>query len=792
MMKSVKPSQWILTLSCLSALTLLGFAPGTAHAQAVPTTVTTTAALNPAPVDQSDPITVTVAGSNPTGTVTFYDESASPAATLGTLTLSNGTALYYLSMAYLGAGSHFLVASYNGDANNSPSSSAGFTQVINTPGTTPSSLSVDSSLNPAEYGKTVTLTAHVSPTAATGTVTFFYEDTGVGIGVAPVASGKATIDLPNVGVSNHPIHAVYSSDATYADSTFLLNQTVCLCPTAETLTSSKNPANSGDTVTLKATLNKTLATGSVDFYDSTDGTDYGAVAVSGGKAELVTSLPDGGHYIVAQYSGDNNYATSMSAIFQIVGTAFGPLTPTSTTITSSLNPALTTDTETFTATVNSTSATGYLNFTSSAGQPSQNVPIVNGTASATFAGLPNISLVQASYSGDSNYASSGAAITEVINPNATKVTLKSSLNPAAYGVPVTLTATLTGVNPQGIVYFSDILTGSNYETFASGNTVSCDLSNIYQYTPGVGTHSIIVQYSGDQNNTGGDSAVLNQIVILAPSTVSLTSSASPSYTSEPVTFYANITPLNATGYVTFTDTTTGSNLGQGYVENGSASVTASYLAAGSHVITAQYSGDENYAGKTATRTQVVKLNPTTTTLGSSVNPSTPNALVTLTATVDSVYATGTVTFTDTTTGTQLAVVPLENGTAAYSTSNLAVGSHVITALYSGDSNYAASTGSRTQVVKLIATTLSLQSSSDPATSGSYVTFTATVNSPVASGTVTFTDTTTGTTLGVVSVYGGIADLEYQTFATGSHVITATYSGDGTYAASSKTLTETVN
>lgn len=58
--------------------------------------------------------------------------------------------------------------------------------------------------------------------------------------------------------------------------------------------------------------------------------------------------------------------------------------------------------------------------------------------------------------------------------------------------------------------------------------------------------------------------------------------------------------------------------------------------------------------------------------------------------------------------------------------------HLVTATYSGDSNYQASSGSYNQPVKRIATTAVLTASPDPATVGQVVTYTAKV-SPVPDG-----------------------------------------------------------
>jgi hypothetical protein len=82
---------------------------------------------------------------------------------------------------------------------------------------------------------------------------------------------------------------------------------------------------------------------------------------------------------------------------------------------------------------------------------------------------------------------------------------------------------------------------------------------------------------------------------------------------------------------------------------------------------------------------------TTTTLTSSLNPSTYGSSVTFTSTVSPSTASGTVTFKD---GTNtLGTGTLSGGVATFATNGLSVGNHSMTVAYGGDSSYAASTSS---------------------------------------------------------------------------------------------------
>ncbi|MBA3653255.1 MAG: Ig-like domain repeat protein [Actinobacteria bacterium] len=188
------------------------------------------------------------------------------------------------------------------------------------------------------------------------------------------------------------------------------------------------------------------------------------------------------------------------------------------------------------------------------------------------------------------------------------------------------------------------------------------------------------------------------------------------------------------------------------------------------------------------------LTATTTAVTSSKNPSTVGDNVAFTATVTPASGgakpTGTVQFKAD--GANLGpAVPLDaNGTATTSTASLAKGTHTITAVYSGDANFNPSTGTLQQEVQGKGTSTSVTASKATPAAGDRVTFTATV--APASGTVTPTGTVqfndNGTDLGgPVALTNGSATSPETTITQGAHTITATYSGDANFAASSGTL-----
>ena len=84
-----------------------------------------------------------------------------------------------------------------------------------------------------------------------------------------------------------------------------------------------------------------------------------------------------------------------------------------------------------------------------------------------------------------------------------------------------------------------------------------------------------------------------------------------------------------------------------------------------------------------------------------------------------------------------------------------------------------------------ATTTTLNASSTTPTSGTSVTFTATVASSAATGTVTFKDGST--TLGTGTLASGTATYSTAALTAGSHSITAVYGGNSSYATSTSSV-----
>lgn len=364
--------------------------------------------------------------------------------------------------------------------------------------------------------------------------------------------------------------------------------------------------------------------------------------------------------------------------------------------------------------------------------------------------------------------------------------ISSSVNPSLSGQSITFTLIVSPADATGTVLFFDgnAALGSGA---INGGTATFSTSAL-----AAGIHSILATYSGD-SNYGGSSATRMQTV-KAATTTTLASSANPSISGQALVFTATVSPSGATGTVTFFDGT--STLGVGTLSGGKAACgtintcSTSALGAGSHSITAKYSGDNNYGNSSGALTQAVVLN-TTVTLTSSVNPSTVGQSVMFTASVSPCcIVTGPVTFFDG--STAIGIGTLVSQSATFSTLNLFAGSHSITARYTGDANDNGSTSAVLMQVVRPTATITVNSSVNPSAVGQSVTLTATVSPSAATGTVTFLDGK-APLITNLPISGGKASFVVPNLSVGTHSITATYNGDINYGPStSSALVQTVN
>jgi hypothetical protein len=338
--------------------------------------------------------------------------------------------------------------------------------------------------------------------------------------------------------------------------------------------------------------------------------------------------------------------------------------------------------------------------------------------------------------------------------------------PNTNGGTISLVASPTG-NPQlGIGSFSQ-----NASTTLSGGTAMINTTQL----PGGTAYPVVASYSGDGTFAAGTSAPVTVTVTPEGSSTAVsvwTSDANGNVLSKNATTApygsnyvlqiavsdsggnqcATVIVACPTGTVTLTDNGaplkdfSGSNTtklnSQGFAED-----QPIQLGGGTHSLVAAYSGDNSFTASTSTPDGfTITTAPTTTTASSggvaSVAIGQP---ITLTASIatgsNGAGPTGTVSFmaggkaigTGTVTGTAATSSAPASGTASASVTFTAAGAQSVTAVYSGDGNYATSTSAAITVT---------------VTGGTQATSTVvtpSVTSIASGGSVTFTAKVTGTT-----------------------------------------------
>ncbi len=473
------------TSGALTATTGLGL---TIKLAVSATSTTLTSSANPATFGQFVTLTAAVTPPVATGTVQFLDGKTS----LGTATLAGGSAT--LAVSTLSFGTHSITAVYSGDANYLTSTSAALSQTVNKAAST---VTLTSSANPSTFGQSLTLTAAVTPAAATSTVQFF--DGSTSLGTATLSGGSATLAVPALSVGAHSITAVYAGSTNYAGSTSTaVVQTVNKAATSVTLASSANPSTSGQSVTLTGAVTPAVASGTVQFFDGA--TQLGTAAIASGSASLaVATLSVGTHSITGAYSGDANYLTSTSApVSQTVNKV-----ATSVTLASSLDPSTSGQPVKFTATVSPAAATGTVQFLdgfTSLGTAA----LASGTATLSISTLSSaVHSITAVYSGSTNYAgSTSAALSQAVLPAPpTKLTATAA---SSSQINLTWTASPT----SGVTYNVYSSTSSGF-TPSAANRIATGLTAASYSNTGLAA-STTYYYLVTAQNSGGESADSNQ------------------------------------------------------------------------------------------------------------------------------------------------------------------------------------------------------------------------------------------------------------------------------------------
>ena len=482
------------------------------------------------------------------------------------------------------------------------------------------SLTVTASPTTLVYGQPVTITATSSPLSAggsypTGAVTFYDNTTTLTPTSAP-ASGVAT--YATYALAGAQTYAAASAgDANFNAVNETSATTITVAKATPTLTGPTTQpvfvvyGNSGS-IPVSVAIPYTP---SGSFAGPSGGLGYSIVpaaggsavssgttsAISGGGASIpvANTLAAGLYNVTVTYAGDSNFNAATSILISL---QIGQLTPVLGTV--SFSPAATETYGTSAAVTLSTTLTftgptptgavtfalNGVNYTANCGTTSP----ANCTATvpaATIAALPaaGYTVTSAIASSSVYYAATGTSATFTVT-QATQTITFSPATPVTYGIgPITLTAT-GGGSSNAVTY--TLVSGP---ATLSGSTLSV-----------TGAGSIVVKASqaGSTNYLAATPVTATIVVNPATTSVGLTTSQSPAFVQTTVTLTATVTsaagaPPNGE-LVSFYDTTTSTSLGQAPLAGGVATLPTSSLAAGTHAITATYSGDTNLRTSTST------------------------------------------------------------------------------------------------------------------------------------------------------------------------------------------------
>jgi len=563
-----------------------------------------------------------------------------------------------------------------------------------------------------------------------------------------------------------------------------------------------------------------LESGNVAFtgtsFSQTDNSDYSFSVTDStdcalSSAGLGTLAVGGVCALTATYT-PTTYATTMDAItfngnltnaalsnpstVELVLT--GPATAPSATITlGSLSPASPVygQTVTLSATVSGAALapTGTVVFT--VDTSTYSAAVTNGVATATVPGLSAGTHSQsASYTSNNGYTPATSATEMFTVAQATSsVTLSANPNPAAQGKADVLTATVASAGqPGGTVVFTS---GTTTLCSAALNASGVAMCSFIPSTSG--NLTVTAQYQGDANHVPS-AATLTLTVYDASLTLQFSSTqlVYPGATNVTVCV-TGATSATPSGMVMIEDGTTvlttqtlqGNGCAYWYISPG--------LAAGSHSISAVYSGDKTNPGGTSTPT-IITVSPVPVNMSVSCWNSSfaygANYQCTVSASSNAGSAQGLITYSYDG-GTPIAV-PLSNGNAQFIIAKPPVGNQSVGVAYAQQANYAAaSPQTENFVVTAAPVNVSLTPSTSRANIGTSVTFQVSVSSwsagpPNNNGSVAFYD---GATLLATVPINSMGQSSYttSTLPSGSQTITATYSGGTNYASGSGSATITL-
>ncbi|HEV7509555.1 MAG TPA: Ig-like domain repeat protein [Thermoanaerobaculia bacterium] len=249
-----------------------------------------------------------------------------------------------------------------------------------------------------------------------------------------------------------------------------------------------------------------------------------------------------------------------------------------------------------------------------------NVPL-DGTGHASFTSSAlnaDNHFITALYSGDVHFTAGSATLVQKIHASATATTLAATPNPSQPGQAVTFMATVAAVSsgfvPTGMVTFREGTTALAQVPLNASGVAAFSTSALAP-----GSHTVTAVYASDILFAASSGSTVQGVQTLNTATATTLSSApNPSASGQSVTFTATVTSGAGVpaGTVTFTEGAT--TLASNVTVNGTghAAFSTAALGAGSHTLTASFTGAAGWAnssGNDSAAPQIVNAGIATTT-----------------------------------------------------------------------------------------------------------------------------------------------------------------------------------
>jgi hypothetical protein len=374
------------------------------------------------------------------------------------------------------------------------------------------------------------------------------------------------------------------------------------------------------------------------------------------------------------------------------------------------------------------------------------------------------------------------------------------------------------------------ITGGNNSVVCASETPNCSANGFMDGYNATGAYNLATGLgSVDISSLVNDWTSVGK----AQTTVSLTLSSTTFQHGQPIAIAVGVNPSAATGNVAISNDISAQGLFSSnsqvslMLTNGQAAGNWAGFPGGTYNVYASYGGDGTYSSSISAPTQITVTPEDSMVRLSVFAPASGGRLASLAGktvaygtyvSVDAqpigrsqaasanplVNATGTITFSDTADqGVQGSGMLDATGNSEFPVHYFGVGTHTVSASYSGDSSYnPGASGPVTFTVQKVETTASVTTNVNSLYTGT-VTVTAAIKpsaanfvAPPPNGTVTFTDATNGTVLGtagaattvrdpVTGAYFSTAtmDVPVTQLVLGNNKIIAVYNGDGNFMAS---------